>query len=105
MKDWLVNGQPKCFWMPGFFFPQGFMTGALQNHARRYQIPIDTLSFRFEVQRETHASQVEKPPRDGIYISGLFLDGARWNAQTHSVQESALGELYSVSSIISVRLV
>ena len=50
MRDWLVNGAPKCFWLPGFFFPQGFMTGALQNHARKYQIPIDTLNYGFKVR-------------------------------------------------------
>jgi dynein heavy chain len=27
MREWMVSGEPKCFWLPGFFFPQGFMTG------------------------------------------------------------------------------
>jgi dynein heavy chain len=29
LEDWLMNGNPNCFWMSGFFFPQGFMTGVL----------------------------------------------------------------------------
>ena len=41
MRNWLVQGEPVCFWLSGFFFPQGFMTGALQNHARKTAIPID----------------------------------------------------------------
>lgn len=49
MRNWLVHGPPHCFWLPGFFFPQGFMTGVLQMHARKYSIPIDSLSFGFEV--------------------------------------------------------
>lgn len=49
MRNWLANGPPACFWLPGFFFPQGFMTGVLQMHARKYSIPIDSLSFGFEV--------------------------------------------------------
>ncbi|KAI8907759.1 dynein heavy chain and region D6 of dynein motor-domain-containing protein [Powellomyces hirtus] len=49
IKDWADNGQPLSFWLPGFFFPQGFLTGVLQNHARRYNIPIDTLSFAYKV--------------------------------------------------------
>ena len=24
MSDWLINGNPNCFWISGFYFPQGF---------------------------------------------------------------------------------
>lgn len=27
MRNWIEQGEPKCFWLPGFFFPQGFITG------------------------------------------------------------------------------
>uniref|UniRef100_A0A3B4FEJ7 Dynein heavy chain 6, axonemal-like n=1 Tax=Pundamilia nyererei TaxID=303518 RepID=A0A3B4FEJ7_9CICH len=46
---WITRGQPKSLWISGFFFPQGFLTGVLQNHARRYSLPIDELNFRFSV--------------------------------------------------------
>jgi len=51
MNDWLANGNPSSYWMPGLFFPQGFMTGVLQTHARHYKIAIDQLSFAFEILR------------------------------------------------------
>ena len=35
--------------MPGLFFPQGFLTGVLQVHARKYDLPIDELSFHFTI--------------------------------------------------------
>lgn len=49
MRSWLQQGPPACFWLPGFFFPQGFLTGMLQMHARKYQLPIDSLSYSFQV--------------------------------------------------------
>ena len=38
MRGWLKEGQPACFPLPVFFFPQGFMTGTLQTFARKYQV-------------------------------------------------------------------
>lgn len=48
---WITNGFPVSFWLPGIFFPQGFLTGTLQVHARKYDLPIDELSFEFHVTK------------------------------------------------------
>jgi len=44
-----MHGLPKSYWLPGLFFPQGFLTGVLQVHARKYDLPIDELSFNFTI--------------------------------------------------------
>lgn len=49
IREWLHNKAPLSYWMSGFYFPQGYLTGVLQTHARQYKIPIDTLSFKFKV--------------------------------------------------------
>lgn len=45
MRRWLKGGQPACFPLPVFFFPQGFMTGTLQTFARKYQVHISHFFF------------------------------------------------------------
>ncbi|RHY81434.1 hypothetical protein DYB37_003901 [Aphanomyces astaci] len=72
-RTWLVQGEPVIFPLPAFFFPQGFMTGTLQNFARKYQTAIDCLGFTFAVM-ECQADSITSSPSDGIYVDGLWLE-------------------------------
>ena len=55
------------------------MTGVLQAHARRYMLPIDTLNFSFKAIDAESIEDVKAAPGDGVFIEGLFLEGARFN--------------------------
>ncbi|BFZ12081.1 hypothetical protein BsWGS_15120 [Bradybaena similaris] len=107
----LTFTQPSCFWLSAFFFPQGFLTAVLQNHARKLSISVDSLTFKFEVMKEFSTEEsseceisspalVEKStflgtqPKNGVLIHGLFLDGARWDPQSHSLQNCATDQRF-----------
>jgi len=90
---WLKDGPPRCFWLSGFFFPQGFMTGALQTYARKTRIAIDTLTFKTNIM-SMDKEDVAVAPEDGVYVYGLFLEGARWDREAARLSEMKAGVLF-----------
>jgi dynein heavy chain len=97
LNKWIENGIPVHFWLPGFFFPQAFLTGTLQNFARKHQIEINTISFETLVQPNGVVSPDEftERPEQGCYIHGLFMEGARWDTEARIIAESRPKELYT----------
>ncbi|KAL5013226.1 hypothetical protein ScPMuIL_007496 [Solemya velum] len=97
-KDWIFSGSPSVFWISGFYFTQSFLTGVMQNYARRYKVPIDHLGFEFEVMnKEQHISS---KPSNGAYIKGLFMEGALWCREKKVIEESEPKILFNLVPII-----
>jgi len=62
----------------GLFFPEGFLTAVLQNHARTYHTPIDRVALQCHVQPAgLTPDSITQPPAVGVYIHGLWLEAAR----------------------------
>ena len=97
LQRWIDKGQPAMFWMSGFFFVHAFMTGGMQNFARRYTLPVDTLNFEHTMMPEP---EYESPPEDGIYVYGLFCEAGRWNKVTKELDESEPKVLFAAMPVM-----
>uniref|UniRef100_A0A7S0Q566 Dynein heavy chain C-terminal domain-containing protein n=1 Tax=Coccolithus braarudii TaxID=221442 RepID=A0A7S0Q566_9EUKA len=94
IQRWIDEGKPSSYWLSGFYFPQAFITGTKQNHARKYQLPIDTITFGYRVWEES-SNGVYEAPKDGALVYGLFLEGARWDPAARILRESRAKELFT----------
>ncbi|XP_065071378.1 dynein axonemal heavy chain 6-like isoform X2 [Rhopilema esculentum] len=105
------SDSPRCFWLPAFYFPQGFLTAVLQSHARQNSVAVDSLSFEYQVTNSYWCPQDTGSDKDidinavsfeagsfvdkGILIAGLFLDGAKWNVNENTLEESSPKQRFS----------
>jgi dynein heavy chain len=90
-RNWLNNGRPNSFWLTGFFNPNGCLTAMKQEVARKHRAEkwaLDDIVYHTEVTSFERPDQIKQPPPEGIYIHGLFLEGAGWNASEAHLVES-----------------
>jgi dynein heavy chain len=98
--DWSETDLPKQFWLPGFTYPSGFLTAILQTSARANGVAIDALSWDFPVLQHNDITQITAYPKEGVYVSGLYVEGACWNFASGYFEESRPMELVSPMAII-----
>ncbi|XP_073903039.1 dynein axonemal heavy chain 2 isoform X4 [Castor canadensis] len=78
---------PVLFWLAGFTFPTGFLTAVLQSSARQNNISVDSLSWEFIVSTVDDSNLVY-PPKDGVWVRGLYLEGAGWDWKNSCLVEA-----------------
>ncbi|XP_018327462.1 dynein beta chain, ciliary [Agrilus planipennis] len=95
---------PLSVWLGGFFNPQSLLTAIMQSTARRHELPLDKMCLQFDVTKK-QKEEFTAAPRDGAYIHGLFMEGARWDIQCGIIMESRLKELFPAMPVINVRAI
>lgn len=94
MQKWIDEGIPSTFWISGFFLTNSFLTGILQNYARKNKLPIDELTWDFEVMNQIDKYDINKRPDEGCYLHGFFMEGGSWNIESNEVVEPIPKVLY-----------
>ncbi|XP_066877773.1 dynein axonemal heavy chain 17 isoform X2 [Kogia breviceps] len=95
---------PTTVWLAGFFSPQSFLTAIMQSTARKNEWPLDKMCLSVEVTKRNR-EDVTAPPREGSYVYGLFMEGARWDTQMGVIAEARLKELMPAMPVIFIKAV
>ncbi|XP_048155560.1 dynein axonemal heavy chain 8 [Corvus hawaiiensis] len=88
LSTWIFQGRPKVFWITGFFNPQGFLTAMKQEATRAHKDwALDKVAIHNDVLKLTR-EEITSPPSEGVYIYGLYLEGAGWDKRRSILVES-----------------
>uniref|UniRef100_A0A674H6Q3 Dynein axonemal heavy chain 17 n=1 Tax=Taeniopygia guttata TaxID=59729 RepID=A0A674H6Q3_TAEGU len=95
---------PATVWLAGFFNPQSFLTAIMQSTARKKQWPLDKMCLAVDVTKKTR-EEITFPPREGSYVHGLFMEGARWDVPSGSIADARMKELTPEMPVILLRAI
>jgi len=105
LEQWTTDfNLPNVVWLAGLFNPQSFITAVLQSMARKNEWPLDRMTLLVDVTKK-NKDDFNSPPREGAYVHGLFMEGARWDTQTGMIADSRLKELTPALPVCFLRAI
>ncbi|XP_022805941.1 dynein heavy chain 5, axonemal-like [Stylophora pistillata] len=101
-RSWCFEGRPNVFWMTGFFNPQGFLTAMRQEVTRAHKgWALDCVVLHNDVTR-FFKDDIAQPPAEGVYVHGLYLDGAGWDRRGCKLVEPTQKVLFTSMPVIHI---
>ncbi|RLN89500.1 hypothetical protein BBJ28_00002039 [Nothophytophthora sp. Chile5] len=106
LQEWTASAPelPLVLWLPGLFNPQAFLTAVLQTAARKNRVELDSLRITADVTKRT-VDTVDAPARDGQYVHGLYLEGARWDLGNGMLETSLPREMHVAMPVLTCRAI
>jgi dynein heavy chain len=104
---WLEKGRPKVFWFGGFFNPQGFLTAMRQEVTRAHSSEgwaLDAAVLKCTVLKEER-EDIKAGPEEGVFITGLYLEGAAWDKRKQRLVDPAPKILHHLLPVVHVTAV
>ncbi|KAM8946996.1 dynein axonemal heavy chain 9 [Pelodytes ibericus] len=95
---------PSAVWLAGFFNPQSFLTAIMQSMARKNEWPLDKMTLQCDVTKKNR-EDFSSPPREGSYVHGLYMEGARWDTQTGIITDARLKDLTPAMPVIFIKAI
>jgi dynein heavy chain len=79
--NWAEIGEPKVMWISGLQIPETFIAALVQSTCRAKGWPLDRSTVYTQVTPYQTEADVLERPKEGCYVTGLYLEGASWNGE------------------------
>lgn len=119
LRSWLVNLKDRCAqlddWFPDppavpkvvdvskLFNPQSFLTAIKQVCCQNQKLELDRLHVFTEVTKRIDTKSVDIGAKEGAYVTGMYLEGARWDANTNCLEDSRPKEMFTRLPVINCK--
>jgi len=104
LEDWMADHLtvPKVVDLSKLFNPQSFLTAIKQVCCQQANAELDKLQVLTEVTKRD-AKMVDAPPREGAYVTGMYLEGARWDVNAGCLEDSKPKEMFVRMPVINCK--
>lgn len=73
--------------------------------AQKHQWELDKLVTYTDITKKTSAEEIDTASRDGAYVIGLSMQGARWDNIAGAIDRSKPKEMFSPMPVINVKAI
>merc|ERR1719221_2118652 len=104
LDDWINDplNIPKVVDISRLFNPQSFLTAIKQLCCQQQHLELDKLQVFTDVTKR-EAKQVEGASKEGAFVTGMFLEGARWDMTSNSLEDSRPKEMFIAMPVINCK--
>jgi dynein heavy chain len=104
LNDWVADplNIPKVVDISKLFNPQSFLTAIKQLCCQQQQLELDKLQVFTEVTKR-EVKQIDAAARDGAFVTGMYLEGARWDMNANCLEESKPKEMFFKMPVVNCK--
>lgn len=104
LEDWTNDpvNIPKVVDVSKFFNPTSYLTAVKQLACQMQMLELDKLMVFTEVTKRQRAA-IDSASREGAYVDGMYLEGARWDMNSNCLEESKPKEMFCRLPVINCK--
>lgn len=101
-KEWIEVEEPRVIWLSGLHIPESYLTALIQTTCRSKGWALDKSIMYTKVTQHKDAKEITKRLDQGTYVQGLYIEGARWNADEDCLDAQTPKVLVSEMPLVQI---
>jgi len=104
LNDWIADPLviPKVVDIAKFFNATSFITAVKQICCQQQMLELNKLDVFTDVTKRD-VKQIDSQAREGVYVTGIYLEGARWDINGNTLEESKPKEMFFKMPVINCK--